>query len=117
MAFGEAFSVGPQDHGHMREGRELGSEGVVDHDLPGRIRDMVIAPDHMCDLQLDIIADDAEVEAPTAIRAADDEVLGIGMVEFEPAIDRVVPRGLPFGHMETDGKRLASGCPCLCLLW
>jgi len=49
MPLGKAGAVGSQDGGEMRELRRLPTQGAIDGKLARRVRDVIVAPDHVGD--------------------------------------------------------------------
>ena len=75
MALRKLLAVGPQDHGQVREVGNRQAQRLVDQNLTGRVRQMVVAADDMRDLHVRVIAHHGEVVRGRAIRAHDDHVV------------------------------------------
>ena len=69
--------------------RRRHAESLVDQDLFVRVRQMVLAADDVGDAHLDVVADDREIIERMAVRAEQDEILGVGIIAFLKAVNRV----------------------------
>jgi hypothetical protein len=78
----------------VREHRQRRTERAIDQELARRVRDMVIAADHMRDRHADIIDDAGEVVGRQTIRAHQHEVVEHLAREADAAAHDVVPRDL-----------------------
>ena len=86
----------------MREDRRGVTERAIQPDLLGRVRDVVVAADHVTDPHLDVVAHDGEVVDGGAVTPEDDEVVEVASLETDPAVDRVLPGDLVVLQQETD---------------
>lgn len=91
----------------MAELRGRESHRFVKQDLPGRIVEVVVAADDVCDAHQGIVDDHAEIVRGRPVRALDDEVVHFGVRETHLALDQVPDdgRAFRFGE-EADAKGL-----------
>ncbi len=113
VALGELLAVGAVDHRDMAEHRQRSAKRAIQRDLFWRVRDVVVAAQHVGDSHVEIVHDHGEVVDRGAIGAQDDEVLDIGALERDAAVHRVLPGDLTGRHAEPDRAllhvRLALG--------
>ena len=99
------FLSGAQDQRNVGELGNRRLEGLVEQELLGRVRDVIVAPHDMRDPHLDIVGHDREVICGMAVRSQDDEVFDVCAIELDRAVHQVVePRGT-FRHP----NRIARG--------
>ena len=70
---------------------------------------MVVAADDVADAHVPVVDDDAEVVGRRAVRAGDDEVVQLGVAEFDAALDLVVPADDAVGRAAEADHRLHAG--------
>ena len=75
MSLGEFLTIGAVNHGQMGIGWHHCTQRFENINLPWRVVDMVIAPDHMANLHIPIVDYDTEVISGRAICARDDEII------------------------------------------
>jgi hypothetical protein len=91
----------------VREFRRPGSERLIEEDLLRRVRDVIVAADHVADRHLHIVDDDREMVGGLAVRSQDHEVLDVGVLEHDRSTHEIA-EGRPAGrNFEADGAR----CP------
>ena len=90
MTFGEAGSVEAENQRHVGEAGWSRAERLVEQHLPRRIRQMVVAADDVRDPHLGVVDDAAEDEEWRAVRADDDEIVEVGVLEHDAALHLVV---------------------------
>ena len=73
----------------MREGRRREAERLVEQHLPRRVRDVILAADHMRHLHQRIVDDDGEVVGRHAVGADDHRIADDVGVEADVAADDV----------------------------
>ena len=73
----------------------------------GRVRDVVVAADHVGDRHGDVVAHDRQVVDRGVVAPQDDEVVEVASLEADPAVHRVVPGDLVVLQQEADGGRHA----------
>ena len=56
--------------------------------------EVIVAADHVRDAHVDVVHDDAEVVDGRAVRAQDDEVVELGVLEDDAALHEIVDDGL-----------------------
>src|SRR5690625_4237568 len=95
MSVGELLPIRTEDHRDMGEDRRLCPKGLVEDELPCRIRQVADATDHMGDLHPDIVDDDGEVVGWEPIGAHDDAIPDLGALEFDPASDLMLDHDTP----------------------
>ncbi len=66
--------VGPEHERQVRELRRREPERLIEQDLPRRIRDVILAADHVRHLHQRIVDHDGEVVLRPAVGAHDDEI-------------------------------------------
>src|SRR5207245_8297777 len=92
------------DHGwQVRVDRNLGAERADDIDLPRRIVDVIVAANHMGDVHVEIVDDDAKVVRRNAIAAYDNQVVKLGVADLDVALDLIVP-GDAYLHRVLEGQ-------------
>ena len=94
VALRELLAVGAQDV--RRRARTTGSscaERAQDLDLLRRVRDVVVAADHVRDRVVHVLDRRGEVVGRAAVGADDDEVLELLVRELDAPANRVVPAG------------------------
>ncbi len=97
----------------MRVNRQVGAERAEDVDLGGRVRHVVIAPDHVCDPVGDVVDRAGEVVGRAPVGADDHRVGEVLVRELDPAAHRVVPGDRPLvRHPEAD-RALVEVCLAL----
>ncbi len=83
--------------------RDLRPERLQEPDLLGRVRDVVVAADHVRDPVLHVLERRGEVVGRPAVRADEHDVLDRLVRHLDMAADDVVPGGRPFvRHPEAD---------------
>ena len=97
VALGELVAVGPEDHRHVAVLGQFGAERAQDVDLARRVVHVVVAADHVADLHVPVVDDDAEVVGRRAVGARDDQVVEFVVADRDRALDHVVP-----GHVAID---------------
>ena len=82
--------------------------------LPRRVVQVIVAADHVRDAHVHVVDDDAEVIGGRAVRAGDDEIVELGVLERDGAVheifdhDRAVQRILEAHHRLHAGTRLGA---------
>ncbi len=95
---------------HVRVDGQLGAERAQDLDLLRRVRDVVVAADHVGDAVVHVLDGRGEVVGRPAVRADDDDVLELLVRELDPAADGVLPAGHALvGHAEADRALVLVG--------
>jgi hypothetical protein len=102
----QAFLVGTEDQRHMRERGRRRAEGLVQQDLLRRVRDVIVAANHVRDRHVHVVADDGELVGRLAVRSQDDEVLDRLVLHGDGPVHQVVERRPAFRHAHADGARL-----------
>ncbi len=88
----------------MREARGGRPERLVDQQLLGRVRDVIVAADHVGDAHVHVVGHHAQVIGGLAVRAEQHEVFELRGVEADLAVHGVGERdGALVGHAEADG--------------
>ena len=101
--------IRPHDERHVREAGRREPERLVQEQLPRRVRDVILASDHIRHLHQRIVDHDGEVVGGVAIGADDDRIADHICVEPD-----VAPHGVgehdvaAFGHAEPDRRPLAG---------
>ncbi len=102
MAFGKLFSVGSVDHRHVTKNWRHLPERPVDGDLLGGIRDVVVAPQHVGDVHVDVVDDYCEVVEGRAIRPQNHKIANILTFETDASVHRILPGQLAGGNAQPD---------------
>ena len=71
MPLAQPLLVGPEDQRHVRELRHRRAERLVQQHLLRRVRDVIVAADHVGDRHVDVVDDDREVVGRVAVGAQD----------------------------------------------
>src|SRR5262249_9735800 len=66
------------------------SQSVIEEDLPWRIGEMIISPNDVRDIHVNVVHDDTKVVSGAAVRPCDDKIIELLVVEDNPTLDRVV---------------------------
>ena len=102
---------------HVRDVRvhgELGAERREDVDLRRRVRDVIVAADHVRDPVEHVLDRRGEVVGRAAVGADDHEVGEVLVLELDPAADRVLPADDALvGHPEADRALVDVGLALL----
>src|SRR5215510_1089556 len=86
------------------------SQSVIEEDLPWRIGEMIIAPNDMRDVQVNVVRVVTKVVSGAGVRPCDDKVIELLVVEDNPTLDRVVyNRGSVPRRAKSDGVGLVFG--------
>jgi hypothetical protein len=97
--------------GELRRGE---AERLIEQQLPRRVRDVILAADHMRDLHQRIVDDHGEVVLRAAVGADDDGIADYLGVENHLAADEIVELDLDVvRHLEADDRPLAALDPQL----
>ncbi len=90
----------------MRERGHRRVERAIQQDLLRRVRDVIVAADHVRDSHLDIVAHHRQLIGGLAVGAKQDEILDVRAVELDRPVNEIVEAGDAFRHAEADGARL-----------
>ena len=107
VALAQALLVGAEDHRHVREGRHRRAHRGEQQHVLGRVRDVIVAADHVRDRHVDVVADHRQVIDRQPVAADDDEVVDAGVVELDRALHEIGERRAALGHLEADRARRA----------
>src|SRR5206468_912745 len=106
VALGEALAVGAQNHGNVRELRQLRSQRVENVDLPRRVVDVVVAADYVRDVHVEVVHDDPEVVRRDAVLAQQDEVVELAVRDGDRPFLEIVKSHLALERvLEADDRR------------
>ena len=98
----------------MRVDRRLGSDRPDDVDLLRRVRDVVLAPDHVRDVVPHILHRRGEVVGRPSVGANEHDILELLVRELDPAANDVVPRrDTLVRHAEADRPLVLVGLALL----
>ena len=96
----------------VRVDGQLGPERLEHDDLLRRVRDVVVAADHVGDPVDPVVDRRGEVVDRPAVGAEDDDVLELGGGELDPALDGVVPADHALvRHPDPDRALVLVGLP------
>ncbi len=102
-ALGQLLAFLVEDHRQVRELRHLGTERVIDVDLPRRVVDVVVAADHFSDAHVDIVDHHGEVVGRPAVGTEDHQIVQLVVRPLDAALDLVVEHHRAFARIaETD---------------
>ena len=96
-----------QDERNVGVHRQRRAEGLEQLGVLARVRQVVLAADHVRDLHRDVVDDVHEMEHRVAVGADDDEILLLGALD--PAADGVVDDLRLAGDLEVDRAVLLVG--------
>src|SRR5690606_11819191 len=116
VALRELPSARREDERYVRVARHGETERLEKQDLLRRVRQVILAANHMGDLHVVIVRDDGEVIDGRSVRARDHHVVDVLMVDGDGAADQVVELGAARRDLETHDGRLAGIDPALRLL-
>ena len=106
VALAQLLAVRREHHGKVREGGERVAEGLVEHDLRGRVDHVVAPASDERDAHGDVVDDGAEVVERDAVAAEEHEVLLGGVRRRDGAEDLVdVGDAAGLGRAEADDER------------
>ena len=99
--------------GHVRdvgEGRQLGAQGLEDQELREGVGEVLLGPDDVGDLHLDVVDDAGEVVERRAVGPDDDEVADLVGGELDVPLDQVVEDERPARRdLESQGEGASLG--------
>ena len=99
----ELLAVVAEEAAEVRVGGRLVAERLQDLDLLRRVRDVVVAADHVGDRVVHVLDGGREVVGRPAVGADDDDVLELDVRHLDATADDVVPAGRALvGHPEAD---------------
>ena len=99
--------VGAEQERHVQELGRRDAQGLVDHDLLGRVADVVVAADDVGDLHGHVVDDHGEVVRHGAVGALHDEVADGVVLEADLAAQDVVEGGAAGRHAHAQRVRLS----------
>ncbi len=105
MALAQPLLVRAQDQRNVGELGNRRLEGLVEQELLGRIRDVIVAAHDVRDPHLDIVGDDRQVVRGMAVRSQEDEVFDVCAIELDRAVHEVVEARGRLRHPEPDRAR------------
>ena len=110
LALAHLRPVGIEDERQVGEARHRVAERPEEQDVLGRVREMVLAPDHVGHLHRRIVDDDREVVERRAVAADDHEIAAeVRDVDLDPSADDVVEGDHAGPDPEADGRRTTLG--------
>ena len=93
VALAELGAVGAVDQRHMGIGRLRPAHRADDRQLAEGVVEMVVAADHVSDPHVVIVDHDRKHVGRRAVRAQQDEVVELGVLDGDPALNLVVDDG------------------------
>ena len=109
MALRQRRVIGAEHEREMREARRPEAERPIEQDLARRVRDVILAADHVRHLHQRIVDHDREVVLRAAVGADDDRIADDVGVEGHVAADEILERHVDvLGHAEADDGALAG---------
>ena len=88
----------------------VGAEGLEDQELRERVREVLVGPDDVGDLHLDVVDDAGEVVQRRAVGPDDHEIADLVGRELDVPLDQVVEDQRPARrNLEPQGERAALG--------
>ena len=110
MSLRELAPVLTEDARDVGVDRRLGAQCAQDVKLLRRVRDVVVAADHMRDSIEPVVEGRSEVVRRAAVRAEQNEILELLVRELDAVLDRVVPAGRAFvGYADADRALVLVG--------
>ena len=109
MAFGEPAPVGPQNHREVRVLGRLDTQSSHNVQLPGCVVEMIITAHHVSDLHLAVVDNNREIVGRHTIRAHDDQIVQLRIVENYLTTDSVAHANLPAGGRPETNDRIHIG--------
>ena len=98
--------IRPEHHREVREARRREAERAIQQHLPRRVRDVILAADHVRHLHQRIVHDDGEVVGGTAVGADEHRIADDVGAERHFAADEILERDVDvLGHAEADDAR------------
>ena len=96
MPLRELRPVGAVDQRDMSQLRHVPAERLVDLRLPCRVREMIVAPDHVGNRHVVVVDDDREHRSVSR-PSAENEIVEVLVLPDDPALDRVLDDSLALG--------------------
>ncbi len=111
MALGELLTIGAQDHRKMRKGWNIKAERLIDQDLSGCVRKVIVTSYHMGDAHVRIIADNCEVIRGTSVASHQNHVIHHISRKAHRSIHRIIKldRRMILRHRKTPHVTLTRG--------
>ena len=93
----------------MRVDRHSRTERLQHVDLARRVVEMIVTTNHVRDAHIHVVHDDAEVIGRIPVRARDDQIIQLGILERHQSVDEIIHDHLALqGILEAD-HRLDAG--------
>ena len=118
-ALGHLLAVFVEDHRQVAVYRQRRAQGQQDVDLARGVVDVIITADNVGDVHVPVVHYHAEVIGRATVRAGDDQVVQLFVIDLDAAFDRVFPRyragqrGLEAYYRLHVGRWLRQGLACL----
>ena len=117
MPLGQRRVIRTEHQRQVREARRREAERAIEQHLPRRVRDVILAADHMRHLHQRIVDDDGEVVGGTAVGAHQHRIADHVGAERDLAAHEILERDVDvLGHAEADDGALAALEPLARLL-
>ena len=101
FALRKPLAVAAQNQWQMREHRHFGAECAEQHDVLGRVREVIVAARDVRDVHVDVVDDDGEVIRRIAVGAQEHEVVDQIAFELHIAANEVM-------ELDRTGRRPCS---------
>ena len=89
MTLAEALLVGAENQRHVRELRHGHAERFEQQHVLRRVRNVIVAANHLRDPHVHVIGDHRQVIRRIRIRSQDHEIFDIRVVEIDRAVDEI----------------------------
>ena len=109
VALAELGAVGPVDQRDMGVGRLRPAHRADDRELAEGVVEMVVAADHVSDPHVVIVDHHRKHVGRRAVRAQQDEIVELGILDRDPALHLVLDHRFAFARrLEADDERLVA---------
>ena len=103
MPLAQPLLVRTENQRHVRKLRQRGANRPINQDLLGRVRDVIVAANHVRNRHLDVVGHDGEVIGGMTVRSENDEILdverrSIWMAPWTRSSNRTVRRRDPHAN-------------------
>ncbi len=109
LALAHLRAIRVEDERDVPEGRQRVAEGLHERDVLRRVREVVLAADHVADRHRVIVDDHHEVVDRDPVRPHDDEIAEQRVVELDGTADEVVEADRLGRHSEANGGPAGLG--------
>ena len=101
----QLLSVGTEDCRQMGELRDRCAQGLIDKDLPVRVRQMAVAPDDMRNLHQEVVDHAAEIVGRAAVAAQKHRIADLDGLDFDSAENEIGKSDVSRSDPQSQRKR------------